>query len=81
MNRISEERPRISREPYLTRRGQDNANAVCKNLDTAINELESARVYLSKIKGMGTELYIERLNELISNYRNVKRVIRGLRMK
>ena len=81
MGQTYDTRPNVSEEPYLTRNGQENANTVIMHLDTAIDELEGAISELSKIEGMGTELYIARLQKLIGNYQGVKTAIRALRIK
>jgi len=81
MGKTYDTRPSISTEPYLTRNGQENANTVIMHLDTAIDELEGAISELGKIEGMGTELYIARLQKLIGNCQGVKTAIRALRIK
>ena len=81
MGKTYDTRPNVSNEPYLTRQGQDNAQTVIKHLDTVIEELEGAIYELGQIQGMGTELYIERLRKLISNYQGVKTAIRAFRIK
>ena len=68
MERIYEERPNISEDAYLSSDGKYVGQQIYTHLSNTITELENAVMWLGKIEGMGTELYIERLKKLIKKY-------------
>lgn len=78
MGDIYDERPNVSEDPYLSDEGRVLADNICSHLWDAIQELQGAIDALSKIGGMGTELYIKRLNKLIEKYQGIIKVIRGI---
>jgi len=68
----------ISLNPYLSSQGKAHRDTAVSNLDKAIIALENAIVELQKLQGLGTELYIARLQKEIDTYRTLRNVIRNL---
>ena len=68
----------ISQAPYLNTKGRTQRDATVTNLDAAIIALENAIIELKKLQGLGTELYIARLQKEIEIYEKLRRAIRSL---
>ena len=59
----------------LTSSGAGAVSDTVNDLQKAINEMNAAIAELNSCKGLGAELYIEKLNSMVSTYTNIKNVI------
>ena len=59
----------------ITSAGITARDAIVNDLAKAIDEINNAIAELQKCKGLGAELYITKLNDLIKTYTNIKSLI------
>ena len=56
----------------ITSSGRSARDATVRDLQESIAQMRAAIECLNNVKGLGAELYIERLNKLIDKFTNVK---------
>ena len=59
----------------MTSQGKNARDDTVNDVQHAIDEMEAAIQELNRCKGLGTELYTEKLNSMISTYTNIKKVL------
>ncbi len=59
----------------FTSSGRSARDATVRDLQTAINEMNAAIEELSRTKGIGAELYINKLRDRIETYTNIKNIL------
>lgn len=63
----------------LTGSGRSARDATVNDIQRAINEMKAAVTCLNYCKGIGTELYISKVNALIDEFQSVKSRISGIK--
>ncbi len=58
--------------------GKNARNATVNDLKKAIEEINLAIDELNKCKGLGAEIYIDRLESMIKTYKRIKSIIAAI---